>query len=217
MGLHHHPQKGDPPEPTGSGGVTGERGHPRLLGRSSDRRRILPWKISIEDGACAIAPGDAPSGAPPSCPASHGDSPTTSAVYSAALTLIVQHGRLIVQHGRRYKPTARCLPLPASSEAIHAEVFCSARPPTRRRPEQYPLRRQQAFRTKRGFEVESQKTEVTGLSVLENERRCSHDDDGPNRSPLGRRQRRGRTGPRPPMPLRLCSSTAYRRPRSMPW
>jgi len=29
-----------------------------------DRRRFLPWKISFKGGACAIAAGDAPLGAP---------------------------------------------------------------------------------------------------------------------------------------------------------
>jgi hypothetical protein len=32
--------------------------------RPPDRCQVLPWKISVRGGACAIAAGDAPSGAP---------------------------------------------------------------------------------------------------------------------------------------------------------
>ena len=32
--------------------------------RPPDRRQVLPWKISVKGGACAIATGDAPLGAP---------------------------------------------------------------------------------------------------------------------------------------------------------
>jgi hypothetical protein len=39
-------------------------GHTRSSPRPPDRCRILPWKISVKGGACAIAVGDAPVGAP---------------------------------------------------------------------------------------------------------------------------------------------------------